>query len=70
MSADLSGSLPPVGHTDDKGNWHWGSPADRAERIATDNAPPPPEPTTPREELVEAALTIEDTTQEQDRGME
>lgn len=24
--------MPPVGHTDENGNFHWGSPADRARR--------------------------------------
>ena len=61
--------MPAAGHTDERGNWHWGTPAARAERIA-DYISPPPEPKTPREELIEAALTIEDTTHEQEQGME
>lgn len=30
MSNDM---MPPVGHTDDYGSWHWGSYADRMARI-------------------------------------
>lgn len=34
-------SMPSAGHTDENGVFHWGGAADRAERIARDNTPPP-----------------------------
>lgn len=32
-------SMPAAGHTDDRGNWHWGNAADRMARVRADAAP-------------------------------
>lgn len=34
MSDDPSGRMPAGWYTDDRGNFHWGTPADTARRLA------------------------------------
>ncbi|PJN96118.1 hypothetical protein CNY89_04440 [Amaricoccus sp. HAR-UPW-R2A-40] len=40
-SPGSAASMPSAGHTDENGVFHWGTAADRAERIARDNTSPP-----------------------------
>lgn len=50
-SPGSGGTMPAAGHTDENGNFHWGSAAARAERIARDQR---------ASELLEAAKAIQE----------